>query len=415
MTTLTLAEESRALGAFYIPRFEIKIEGAGLPRDVLRDLVQLTYRDNHREIDGFELTVTNWNPATNTFKYIGSETLADLRASDPERRRFRLFEPCDKQVEVHMGYGTDLRLMVIGTFTTMEPNFPSGGAPTLTVRGLNVLHQLRRRQYTTTWGLVGENNQARESLIAQRLGEMVDRDRNEQRFPMTIEIDRAASQDEPDIEYLAQRNQYDIDFLLMLARRRGYVVFVRSVPRPGREPEARLYFGPSRGRVAGLRDVTYRLRWGRDLIDFKPTFNTARQVRAVAVRGWDRRNRRAIREAVTIYDLRNPPNADLIDLMRTGAGCEPGNEEEVVDEPVYTRDQARRRAEAILSDRLKELLTVSATTVGLPDLRSGQFVQIEGLGARLSGRYFVTETTHTISDAGYTTRFNARREEGGAQ
>ena len=50
-----------------------------------------------------------------------------------------------------MGYAGHLRLMMRGTFTTMEPNFPSSGAPTLTVRGLNVLHQLRRKQYTTTW------------------------------------------------------------------------------------------------------------------------------------------------------------------------------------------------------------------------------------------------------------------------
>ena len=53
--------------------------------------------------------------------------------------------------------------MLTGTFTTMEPNFPSGGAPTLSVRGLNVLHQLRRKQYTTTW------RDKRDSEIAENI------------------------------------------------------------------------------------------------------------------------------------------------------------------------------------------------------------------------------------------------------
>ncbi len=38
---------------------------------------------------------------------------------------------------------------------------------------------------------------------------------------------------------------------------------------------------------------------------------------------------------------------------------------------------------------------------------------IKGLGARFSGTYFLTETTHTIGAGGYTTRFGARREDPG--
>ena len=45
----------------------------------------------------------------------------------------------------------------------------------------------------------------------------------------------------------------------------------------------------------------------------------------------------------------------------------------------------------------------SGSTVGLPDLRAGIVLQIDGLGDRFSGRYFVTATTHTIGDSGYTT------------
>ena len=46
----------------------------------------------------------------------------------------------------------------------------------------------------------------------------------------------------------------------------------------------------------------------------------------------------------------------------------------------------------------------------LPELRAGTKVLIGGLGARLSGEYLVTKTTHGFSDRGYTVQFEARRE-----
>ena len=56
-------------------------------------------------------------------------------------------------------------------------------------------------------------------------------------------------------------------------------------------------------------------------------------------------------------------------------------------------------------------MTAAVTTVGLPDLRAGRRVVIKGVGAHFSGTYFVTDSTHTINEQGYTTQFNARREE----
>ena len=403
MPVVALDQESRQHPAgFNAPQFEVRVEGSGLPRDVLRDVVQVTYKDSLAEIDSFELTVNNWDAAAATFKYVGAETAASLRSGGEAGRRQRLFEPSPRRVEVRMGYLGDLRLMLTGHFTTMEPNFPSGGGPTLTVRGLNVLHDLRRRQHTTTW------TDRKDSEIAQEISHL--RDDGQKRFPLPVEIDDNALAGEPTLEYVAQRNQYDIDFLLARARQRGYVVFVKEAD--DQVDHRRLYFGPSQaGQGLALRDVTYELEWGRSLIDFKPTLTTANQVAVVSVCGWNRRTRRPIVENAVLADTDIACNRDLFDLLgyEGGAGA---RVEQVVDEPVYTRSQARRRAHAILLERTKEMLKATGSTVGLPDLRAGQRVRIAGLGSRFGGTYFVTETTHTIGDGGYTTRFGARREEG---
>ena len=415
MPLVTLREESTQQGGFYVPQFEVKIQGAGLPQDVLRDVIQLTYKDNIKEIDGFELTVNNWDPTTQDFKYVGSETAERLAQKTGDDRRLRLFEPCNKVVEVWMGYLGDLRLMLKGTFTTMEPNFPASGAPTLSVRGLNVLHQLRRKQYSTTWAMTTEKpNGWRDSDIAKNIATLVDNElgRNHKRFPLPIVINPNALADEAQLCYVAQKNQYDIDFLLTRARRLGYVIYIREGNPKAHNPDERkqhLYFSPSDGTIPGQRDITFRLKWGISLIDFKPTLTTANQVRSVTVNGWDRARKKAISVKATLTDKELNVNRDMHELLNA---CDP-REEIVVDKPVCTEKEAKALAQAILKDRLKEIVKASGTCVGLPDLRAGKKVEIEGLGSRFNGSYFITESTHTISDSGYITKFNARREQTG--
>jgi phage protein D len=351
------------------------------------------------------MTVNNWNPVTNDFKYVGSRLETDevLKSDSMLSQYFRQFEPDCKEVEVRMGYTGELTVMLTGHLTTMEPNFSSGGAPTLTVRGLNVLHQLRRKQYSHAW------TDMKDSEIAQNLATL--RDNGQPRFPLPIFIDPNALEDEKPIKFVSQKEQYDIDFLLIRARQCGYVVYVQEADAE-RDLPRRLYFGPSDGSVMpGVRDVTFKLEWGKSLIDFKPTLTTANQVKSVTVNGWNRTTRRPIKATASLDDPKLNKNKYLSDWLDR---CDP-REERVVDRPVFTEAEARALAEALLRERHKYMVKATGTTVGLPDLRAGRQIEIGGLGARFNGLYFVTETTHTINDSGYITNFSARREDEGQE
>jgi uncharacterized protein len=396
MTLTTLAQESQNQRGFYVPQFAVKIQNAGLPRDVLRDVIQVTYSDNLKEIDSFELTINNWDASTRRFKYVGSETAETLQ-SNP---LYRLFDPCNKQVTLQLGYLDELQIMTVGNFTTLEPAFPSAGAPTLTVRGLNVLHQLRRKQYTYAWtGLT-------DSQIADNIQTLTDKTTGQKRFPLPIVTDDNAQSNETALDYVAQDNQYDIDFLFQRARMQGYVVVVQQSDTSATGQQ--LYFGPSQNSAG--RDVTFQLEWGKSLVEFHPTMTTANQVKSVTVHGWNRNTKQPIVQTATLDDPRLNRNKDLYQLLQK---CDP-REEIVVNEPVFSVKQAKDRAFSILSDRQKEMVKTSCTTVGLPDLRAGRKVLIKGVGSRFSGTYFVTDTTHTIGNNGYLTKFNARREDDGS-
>jgi uncharacterized protein len=396
VTFLDLAEVSAdpAYQAFWAPYFEVTASGAAIPQTVIRDIAQITYKDDVKGIDSVELTVSNWDPLLQRHPYIGSETEADLGRGSPNDARLVMFEPGPRQMQVRLGYVGVRRLVTTVSITSMEPSFTSGGPPTLTVRGLNVLHRFRTKERSQAW-FGRKPSQIAKTFKLQEGGETV-----------RVEAVEGAEGNEDPIDYVAQDNQHDIDFLLSLARRRGYdLVVVEATDKKPRH----LLFGPS---DTARKPVDYRLGWGKSLVEFKPQLTTSNQIHKVTVRGWDRRAKKPIKVTIDLddKDVRNV-NRDLHRLVSQADG----REEVVVDEPAFTEAEARRRAKAILQNRLKQMVKATGTTVGLPDLRAGSRLEITGVGARLGGTYFVTETTHTLGDSGYATRFSARREDAGGQ
>src|SRR4029077_7762235 len=101
----------------------------------------------------------------------------------------------------------------------------------------------------------------------------------------------ALSKERPQ-DHVFMNNQYPIVFLMQLARRNGYDVFI-TLDKDGKEE---LYFGPSR-RVS---DRTYQLEWGKSITALKSSVSTTKQVKKVTVLGWDRAKKRPIKGEATI-------------------------------------------------------------------------------------------------------------------
>jgi phage protein D len=385
---------------FYVPTFEIKIAGRNLPDNVVRDVMEVTYKDSVNEIDSFDLKINNWDADTRSFKYVG---LPQELAEKPDSPLARLFEP-GRELQVYMGYGGPsklrsekgkLRLMMEGEITALEPDYPGSGPPTLTVRGLNVLHSFRKKQHT--WGWYDK----KDSEIAREIGR---RPVSPDRPGLGIKVDTGdADDDETAHKFVFMNNEYDIGLLLRLARRHGYSLYLKVDERTG---ERVLHFGSAD--AERLHDVTYELEWGKSLIRFRPTLTTANQVSQVTVRGWNRHKRKSIVGTAKLKDLKPKINDDQLAVARAVQG----RHEVITDKPVRDEKGAKRMARDILRRQRKEMVKASGATVGLPDLRAGRKVIIKKLGQRFSGEYFITQTTHTINDSGYVTTFEARREKG---
>jgi phage protein D len=353
---------------FYVPHFQVKIAGRPQGQGVIRDILSVSYKDNIKEIDTFEININNWDAERRAFKYSDSD----------------LFNP-GKELELWMGYyGKERqRLMIRGTITALRPSFPSGGGSTLGVSGLNVLHKLRDEQRTKVYEDMTDTQIAKQ--IEGRLG-------------VTIKTDGV--QDATRYDYIIQDNEYDIIFLMQRARRIGYDLLVEEEGKDGQSAPTVLLFK----RSVDVRQVTYQLTYGRTLIEFKPELTTANQVGEVTVRGWDSVNKKKIEYTAKRADITVKSEAAIEQAFKQ-------RKEVIATKPIQSEDEAKTLATRTLEEIAKDMVKGSGSTVGLTSLRAGSVLRIDGLGERFSGRYFVTGTTHSIGDGGYTTQFDCRREE----
>ena len=88
----------------------------------------------------------------------------------------------------------------------------------------------------------------------------------------------------------------------------------------------------------------------------------------------------------------------------------------MVDAPVTTEQEAKDLAIARLRERAYEFITGTGQVIGLPDLRPGDNLELQGLGRRFTGQYYIKKIEHTLGASGYLTTFEVRRVfDGGVQ
>jgi len=220
-----------------------------------------------------------------------------------------------------------------------------------------------------------------------------------------VRVEAAHAAGEPTFEYLIQDNQYDIIFLLERARQAGYDIFVEERKENG-SSQTVLTYRPS----TTVHSPTYRLTYGKSLIEFQPELTTANQVGQVTVRGWDAVNKKEINYTAKREELATKGVGERGGQSAIDSAIE-AKAEIVASKPVSSEAEAHRVALQILEGIAKEMVKGTGSVTGLPDIRAGTVLEIDGLGARFSGRYFVVSTTHAFGDSGYTTQFECRREE----
>ncbi len=369
----------------FVPRFLIRKGRNDLQAEILRDVVSVMYEDTLGEtIDGFALTVNNWDAQRRRPKYFGYATAP----GGSDRTLAETFKP-GNEFQIWLGYGNELKLMTIGYVERIEATFPQGGAMTLRVQGFDPMKQFKRLKFSKVW------RGKRDSEVAKELEQPPNApDRPGINFKVRVSDEAKAREPR---ETIRMRNESVAEFLKSRARRRGYVLQTRYEV-VGSTIESYLYFGPQETRT----DPVYKLEWGKTLVEFKPMIDAARLTR-VTVRGWNARTGRKIEASARLRDTQC--NRDLHAYVEAL-----GREETITDQVIEDHEAALRLARDTIRRHGCAIVKATGTTLGLPDLRAGREIEIGGTDYRFDGRYRLTKTTHTIDTNGYRTTFEGTRE-----
>lgn len=295
-----------------------------------------------------------------------------------------LFELGDT-IEVHIGYAdshlkkSDLSILFKGVITNINWNFSEGEYLDISVEGKDYSFLMMKHAYkkvikeTTASGIV-------EKIVSEVYSNLF---KEEHRKISAT-----------DVMYDQVENQKENDYLFIqdLAKQYGYEFFVDN---------ELLYFRP----VSKEQSSALTLRYGQEILGFKPELNVEKEVSKVKVIGLELSgNKEAIvgeatADEAVFSDTQEGIKTLLKKLNRI---------EYEVREPVKSTEEATKRAEAIMQDFSLNTFKAEIRSVGIPELKPGITLSLLGLGKRFSCDYYIEKSIHSFSESGYETVLQVR-------
>jgi phage protein D len=345
---------------FYAPNYQILVDG----EDILRKHLEIT-----------NVTVDDTLEMAGDFNFSLNDHGGKLLDSE-------LFDP-GKEVEIKMGYVNNLATMIVGEITRVRPTFPRDGTLQLTIEGSDLSTKIRM----VRTGYTHENKRVSEvvaEIAASNPKLKTEIETTEPELPSVVQPLRCEGKICTDYLFIKK----------LAADENNFEFFIK---------ERTLYFRPKRDKSAIVT-----LKYGTTLLSCNPELNIANQRTVVRVEGG-----RDLRTGQEIVGIARRGSEEARERGRRSGGDIVANiygevEERILDSPVYTKQEAVNRARSELNRRAGRLITGRAECIGLPELRAGENIKLEGLGEKFSRKYYIDRTTHTISNAGYSTSFNIK-------
>jgi phage protein D len=194
-------------------------------------------------------------------------------------------------------------------------------------------------------------------------------------------------------KFIQQSNETNWELLVRLAGEIGFIVTER---------EGKVYFTKAEN---PLRGGTKPLEWGRELVAFRPRMTGVGQVDEVKVTGWDPAAKQSVVGVATPGDVKL---GSTIGIPRAKAAQSSFGRSsvEIGDRLVTTRTEAAALAKSALERKANAYLEATGKAIGRPDLKVGDWVDVDKVGRKFKGKYLLSEVVHVYTESkGFMTSF----------
>jgi phage protein D len=337
---------------------EIRIAGSPLDPTYTARLLEVRVENNLALPDAFLVRLSD--PGLESVDQIPFEIGADVEV---------LFEAPEEN---------RTKKVFVGQIAAVEPEFGQHGV-VVAARGYDASHKLHRTAGSETYQNMTYGDIA--SKVISRAGLKAGT------------VDSAGGVH----EFVQQSGESDWAFLARLAKRLDFELVAEDGEVHFRKP-------PPGG-------TPIELKWGGNLVSFKPRVTGVQQLDEVVVRGWNPKQKEPIEVAASPGGLGSKIGIDhggLTSALGDGAV-------QLTDRQFSSEGEAQALANGILSRLSNSYVDAEGWCEGNPSLRAGVQVKVAGVGQRFSGVYRLSSVTHVYRGAkGYQTRFRiAGRSSGG--
>ncbi len=295
----------------------------------------------------------------------------------------------NKPMMIDMGFGGDAEdkpePVFKGTVVGWEPLFHGKAPGVVLVRAFNKLHAASRGRRTKAW-------------LDKKLSEVAAEIAG--KYGMGTGQIECTKIKQP---YIYQANMTDLDFLRELAERVGYEV--------GCDIDDNLTFRMPKfdaGPVA-------KLVWGDNLKRFKARANAGQPISKVSAYYWDAKLKKFQVASSCHTDIKSKMGGSKDAGQFAGQFEKDSAELAIRNRPFYSSEDALAQAKGLMNQLALQYIIAEAEVEGTPKAHAGRVVQVEEVGKRFSGNYYIVRARHVIQpnpsipDAGYVTYLTLRR------
>lgn len=343
---------------YYVPFFNIKVNGSSIEMEYRKCIssVNLSFDSENTDMCTISLegVKSSWIDGQNEIFAEGNEVSIDYGY-----------------------YKQNNESSFLGEIYSLEPQFSSSGMISLTARVYDLSHRLK-----SSINKKDPYIKVKDSDIAKIIA-------NRNNLESEIDISDDV------FEKVYQKSKSDFQFLTERAKNIGYDFYVENKT---------LYFKKNENNSKTI----INLSWKENLIDFNPRINSASVKAEIEVRGWSAKQKKEISAKKTLDTslLKEVLSDQAIKRIKSNSK---NKQHKNIDQLIRSQREAEIKADSLAKDNVNQILTASGNCIGMPLLKPGVYLEIQGLAERFNGEYYVKSSSHSFGSGAYTTNFNVER------
>ncbi|BEP29031.1 phage late control D family protein [Helicovermis profundi] len=332
------------------PAFKVLIDGTDIVLKEYMAITKITVETNIDKADFVQFIVSNaYEVDKSSFKWTD-----------------KYFLP-GKKVEIKLGYVDKFETVFIGVITSATFSIGENSTPNIIVGCMDKSFLMMKGKKYKLWTKMSYSE-----VVSKIAGN----------YKLTANVDKT----ELKYETIIQNFQTDYEFIMGLSKRSIREFFVSG---------DYLYFIDKYSSSASI--ITLGI--GTDLVEFEYTMDIGEQLTSVEVNGYNNNKEVLKYVAKDIKKIGSGKNTGISLLKKIDSG----NASYILSDYVTTKKEAETFAKSILYNQSMKFISSHAKLLGIPELRAGRYIKVEGMWNAKEVLFYIKSCTHEFDYDGYVT------------